>query len=91
MLILRVCFITCYSNDICTQGSWGGIVGNPVKLGLSVLSLGLDACFFWQHCAYGRGLYDHIDEEPTSIRFLIDDDIGRLVRPLSDDEDTKSE
>ncbi|KAI9023433.1 PQ loop repeat-domain-containing protein [Hyaloraphidium curvatum] len=42
--------------DAAVSGHWEGVVGNPVKLGMSFLSLAFDAFFFVQHYAlYGPG------------------------------------
>ena len=35
--------------DSSMQGDWSGIAGNPVKLGLSVVSMAFDAIFVCQH------------------------------------------
>ena len=41
--------------DSSLQGDWSGVTGNPVKFGLSIVSLVFDAIFIIQHYV----LYQH--------------------------------
>ncbi|KAA8896112.1 PQ loop repeat-domain-containing protein [Sphaerosporella brunnea] len=35
--------------DSSLQGNWSGLIGNPVKFGLSQIAMGFDCVFLWQH------------------------------------------
>jgi cystinosin len=35
--------------DSALQGNWGGVTGNPVKLGLGNISIAFDIVFIYQH------------------------------------------
>lgn len=49
--------------DSTLQGSWEGVTGNPVKFGLSNITIIFDIIFMYQHYVLYRGSAKDIEEE----------------------------
>jgi cystinosin len=59
--------------DSSLQRDWTGILGNPVKFGLSNVTIGFDIIFLYQHYVlYRHSVKDNEEEEQDRERLLSD-------------------
>lgn len=59
--------------DSSLQGSWDGVTGNPVKFGLSNITIAFDLIFFYQHYV----LYRHPAKDEEELTEEQENLLGR--------------
>jgi len=62
--------------DSSLQSDWSGVTGNPVKFFLSLIAMGFDLAFMWQHYVLYRG---YGEDEGETRGLLVHGESGEVT------------